>query len=117
MRLIDADKAYNILTDYYHHKTDIQHQSLIEALNRVPTIYPPMGYKVLADGRGWAYYGKEEVEPVRHGRWIDYKSRDWSGGGAWKCSSCGYGYSWAGYHEANEFSYCPNCGARMEAQG
>ena len=58
-----------------------------------------------------------EAEPVRRGRWIDYKSRDWSGGGAWKCSSCGYGYSWAGYHEANEFSYCPNCGAKMEEQG
>lgn len=71
--------------------------------------------------RGWndairsvyLYAPTIEAKPIRRGRWIDYKSLDWSGGGAWKCSSCGYGYSWAGYHEANEFSYCPNCGARM----
>lgn len=57
-----------------------------------------------------------EAEPVRRGRWIEHKSKDWSGGGAYICSVCGYGYSWAGFHEANEFTYCPNCGAKMEEQ-
>ena len=41
MRLIDADKAYEILTDYYHQKTYIQHLALKEALDRVPTIERP----------------------------------------------------------------------------
>lgn len=37
MRLIDADEAYKVLTDYYHHRTEIQHEALEEALSKVPT--------------------------------------------------------------------------------
>ena len=36
MRLVDADEAYKVLTDYYHHKTEIQHKALKEAIERVP---------------------------------------------------------------------------------
>lgn len=35
--LIDRQAAYEALTDYYHHKTDIQHAALHEALNKVPS--------------------------------------------------------------------------------
>lgn len=38
MRLIDADGAYKVLTDYYHHRTEIQHEALKEALSKVPTV-------------------------------------------------------------------------------
>ena len=38
MRLIDADEAYKVLTDYYHHRTEIQHEALKEAIGKVPTI-------------------------------------------------------------------------------
>ena len=38
MRLIDADEVYKILTEYYHHRTDMQHIALKDALDRVPTI-------------------------------------------------------------------------------
>ena len=48
MRLIDADKAFEVLTEVYHHKTEAQRMALKEALDRVPTI---------------------EAEPVRWGRW------------------------------------------------
>ena len=37
-RLIDADEAYKVLTDYYHHKTEIQHKALKEAIERVPIV-------------------------------------------------------------------------------
>jgi hypothetical protein len=37
-RLIDADEAYKVLTDYYHQRTKIQHIALTEALSRVPTV-------------------------------------------------------------------------------
>lgn len=37
-RLIDADEAYKILTDYYHQRTEIQHRALKEAFSRVPTV-------------------------------------------------------------------------------
>lgn len=38
MRLIDADEAYKVLTDYYHHRTELQHEALKEAFERVPTV-------------------------------------------------------------------------------
>lgn len=37
-RLIDADSAYTVLTDYYHHKTDAQHITLKDALSRTETV-------------------------------------------------------------------------------
>lgn len=38
MRLIDVDVAYEVLSEYYHHKTPIQHEALKEALEKVPAI-------------------------------------------------------------------------------
>ena len=38
MRLVDIDEVYNVLTDYYHHRTPTQHNALKEALSRVPTM-------------------------------------------------------------------------------
>ena len=35
-RYIDTDTAYEVLTEYYHHKTEAQHEALREALDRVP---------------------------------------------------------------------------------
>lgn len=35
--LISRQAAYEALTDYYHHRLDIQHDALKEALGRVPT--------------------------------------------------------------------------------
>lgn len=37
-RLIDADEAYKVLTDYYHQRTENQHKALKEAFSRVPTV-------------------------------------------------------------------------------
>lgn len=37
-RLIDADEAYKVLTDTYHHRTEFQHEALKEALSKVPTV-------------------------------------------------------------------------------
>lgn len=37
-RLIDADDVFHVLTSYYHHSADIQHEALKEALARVSTI-------------------------------------------------------------------------------
>lgn len=35
-RLINADEAFRILSDYYHHRTETQADALREALDRVP---------------------------------------------------------------------------------
>lgn len=54
-----------------------------------------------------------EVEPVRHGKWIE---EPYSGGTYWECSVCGYAWDLnAGAPSDNHMNYCPNCGARMEA--
>ena len=37
-RMINTDAAYAVLTDYYHHSTDTQHQALREALGRVESV-------------------------------------------------------------------------------
>ncbi|MBQ1291031.1 MAG: hypothetical protein IIY28_06750, partial [Lachnospiraceae bacterium] len=36
MKLIDADEAFRVLSDYYHHRTETQADALREALERVP---------------------------------------------------------------------------------
>ena len=38
MRTIDADTAFGVLADYYHHSMPIQYMALKEALDRVPTV-------------------------------------------------------------------------------
>ena len=35
--LISKEKAYKVLTKYYHHKTEMQHKALREALDMVPS--------------------------------------------------------------------------------
>lgn len=52
MRLIDSEDAFTVLTAYYHHRTEIQHEALKDALGRVPTI-----------------------DPVEHGGWIPCSER------------------------------------------
>lgn len=47
-----------------------------------------------------------DVQPVRHGRWIDtdnYYMR-------WKCSECG------NHTRDARPPYCPNCGAKMDLE-
>ena len=47
------------------------------------------------------------VDPVKHGKWkvCCYQNK--------KCSECGY---IIGDDDAEEFHYCPNCGARMDGE-
>lgn len=62
-RLIDIDEAYKVLTDYYHHRTEIQHKALKEAIERVPVA---------------------DAVFMRHGHWIVDED------GNIKCSECGH---------------------------
>ena len=48
-----------------------------------------------------------DAEPVRHGHWDD----------ECRCTACGwYGDDWY-KRDAVRFSYCPNCGAKMDLEG
>lgn len=49
------------------------------------------------------------IDPVKHGHWI---SKYWDGGSEHHCSECG-----AIYKDLYDlYSYCPNCGAKMEVK-
>lgn len=37
---IDREAAYEVLSDYYHHRTEFQHMALRDALSRVPSAQP-----------------------------------------------------------------------------
>ena len=50
----------------------------------------------------------EELEPVRHGAWVPFKSE--AAGDIQYCSVCEIGCP-------HRTDYCPNCGAKMDLEG
>lgn len=87
MRLIDADTAFGVLADYYHHSMPIQYMALKEALDRVPTV---------------------EAVQERKGRWVELYDSNY------KCSECGAWWHSDDMDINEEFRFCPSCGAHME---
>lgn len=90
-RMINTDAAYAVLTDYYHHSTDTQHQALREALGRVESV---------------------DAVPVRHGYWIRHDYADIVDGyyvPNYECSVC---HTW----KQDDSDYCPDCGANLDGR-
>ena len=89
-RLLDEDDVYEVLTEYYHHCMEIQHEALREALSRVPTA------------------GK-----AKRGEWHVYIDDEDISNCICICSECGEVYCLEDfrYDDAN---YCPNCGVRTK---
>ena len=117
-RLIDADEAYKVLTDYYNQRTEIQHKALKEALSRVPTVdidaitesHERIGYD-----RGFRDGYAQATSEVRHGHWVVTPYTDYDD--TYECSVCGACWTFIeGTPKDNEAFYCPHCGARMEAE-
>lgn len=102
---IKRDTAYNYLTEYYNHRTDIQHQNLRKALNTIPSA---------------------DVTEVRHGKWIKARGSWCTPGGdpVWECSECGKGMHVYGIEHGTygsdvadgQWVACPNCGATMDGE-
>ena len=58
------------------------------------------------------YMDAADVAPVRHGRWEMNSDRPDN----IICTNCDVGFDvWK--HEAKDFNYCPNCGAKMDLEG
>lgn len=93
-KYIEAGVAFDVLSEYYHHRTQIQHHALREALDRVPAA---------------------DVTEVKHGRWIvaetEYAWNCAEYPASYKCSKCGY-IAKAGLED----NYCPHCGAKMDKE-
>lgn len=91
MKLIDKGIAYNVLSEYYRHTGVLQHMALREALDRVPVV---------------------DAEPVKRGEWrktyLDHEAFG-ERPSILYCSAC--------CACSNvKTNYCPNCGAKMEAE-
>lgn len=56
-----------------------------------------------------------DVVPVRHGRWESFE--DVFMDTCYECSECGLAFYLAdgGTPQENQYHYCPNCGAKMDA--
>ena len=50
-----------------------------------------------------------DVVEVRHGEWVDIGLSE-------KCSLCGSIVCWDVYGNKYRYSYCPNCGAKMDGK-
>lgn len=86
MRLIDADKmTADLLT------VDPQYETMIQWCLTVLDAQPI-------------------IEERKRGKWIVYKAPDKQHCGLIKCPFCGEDM----IAEADEYNFCPNCGAQME---
>lgn len=60
-----------------------------------------------------------DVEPVRRGKWIGVEFDGYADGcpvyDLWECSEC-QSYEYESEGEPPRFSYCPDCGAKMEVE-
>lgn len=56
-----------------------------------------------------------DVAPVRHGHWIEKEAPDMDT--YYDCSVCGESFCFIeGTPDDNLYSYCPNCGAKMDLE-
>jgi len=56
-----------------------------------------------------------DVAPVVHGRWLELD--DFNFNTYYDCSACGESFCFIeGVPEENLYSYCPNCGAKMDLE-
>lgn len=62
------------------------------------------------------YAPSADVEPVRHGHWIEHDEDTWSNEA--ECSECHkrIGHSGLPDRFLREFKYCHNCGAKMDKE-
>lgn len=103
------------MTDY------IEREALIEHIKDLPTWWPD-NYGMCTKTTKYPYGTFDcddvvssienapavDVEPVRHGRWQDNGIPESMLCG---CSACGFNCG------AYSFSYCPNCGTKMDGGG
>ena len=101
--------------------TDLIHrQAAIDALGDEPLVWYD-GEDEIAERNQWRHdvaaikaLPSADVQPVRHGKWIDGKRMGYDGVFVWhrECSECGYERK--DDNIDNDTLYCPNCGAKMD---
>lgn len=124
-RLIDEEEAFKVLSVYYKHSTPVQDSALHDALSRVPSAdlvnewcteckeYDQTQHcchrftKVIRQTQEEL---KQNAVPVKRGKWVFNPSDAFEAMFTKpKCSECGF-------ESADGWNYCPNCGAKMDAE-
>ncbi len=82
MRPIDADELFKKALDIIMDKSDNKELGILNMIAIAKTI---------------------EVEPVKHGKWLDTRNISYSA----RCSECGR-------YATDMTPYCPYCGAKMD---
>lgn len=98
--LISKEKAYEVLSEYYHHKTEMQHKALREALDMVPSADVPE-----------RNVGKWLEKEVIHAKEAKAIITEWQ---SCKCSVCGCYDTRPYLYCFNEPRFCSWCGAEMK---
>ena len=112
--LISREKAYEVLSEYYHHKTKMQHKALREALDRVPPVDIDLSDYSDRLWRNAYEQGKADAEPRKKGKWTEAKPR--SGKLGWVCSCCDHEAYWDSDYGQQLFRWCPWCGADIRGE-
>ena len=131
MDLISRQAAYETLSEYYHHSTEIQHKGLREALSRVPSAEPEYTIEMQESDIDEAVKRVRDArvtilpsaEPVRmKGKWIEkevHENPKAAGIEEWqscKCSVCGRYDTKPYIYFFDEPHYCSWCGADMRGE-
>lgn len=91
MGYVERNAVFKVLTNYYNHKTEIQHKALLEAIDNIPDA---------------------DAQEIRHGFWEEkivdeaemfFRRRFY-------CSVCN---NWTSYGKTK---FCPHCGAKMDSE-
>lgn len=99
--LIDMETAYDVLTAYYHHRTELQHSALREALESVPPAKPERDIPIKpieTTDRTWGIAVRQAVCPncdyyLGHVAFLgDYKGKRVT-----YCEVCGQAIDWEGW--------------------
>ena len=117
-RYITDDDTFRVLSEYYHHRTDVQRIALSEAISKVPTANV-MEVKDLEQRLDDAYkHGYSDcfsdVQEVKHGRWMF--SLDHSEGICTVCQYKIWGRPYNNTYLIVPYNYCPNCGSKMDGK-
>lgn len=111
MRLIDADKFKAYMLEEYicydHTLADIDKQPTVD-IDAITESHEKIGYdKGFRDGYAQA------TSEVKHGHWTNI-SVSVTGNSSAECSLCGTVVHDT-FADVNRISYCPHCGAKMDA--
>ena len=96
MGLISRQAAYETLSEYYHHKTEVQHQGLREALDRVPSTEPENADCIYCHEDSDGYV--KPIEKNNHA-FVRFGMNGWE-----------LDLKANGWHGSAKIRYCPMCG-------